>query len=787
MRRLLLLAACLCAASAHAQTYRTIDIPVEIRPYYSGNGARFTCTTILEGFFPDVLERGTSIGYGVQGPGYNLYGAGSYTTPPAGYVGFRSYPVGGGGGPAAAAVPGCAHARAFMAAAAAGPWVVQVRVPEGVYAYWKADDDRGLSVPFDGTASFAVASAGRVPVSSYQWAFSDGGTSTASAPTHRFAEPGTYTVTLRVTDAAGNIDTHTGQVTVEGPDLSYTVSSAPDSVHVGDDFQLFVDITNTGDVDLTDVRIGGIASITSLDVGMAEATGPATATGPFTLGPNGIVRVAYPMRATAAGRVELLAPHLTGAHGGTTITGRPACADGICAETVRVIGREMTVEVEYSNITGPVTSAPSGRSRFLNDVGEYITAQRTIRPGASAADAVGRPVPLVPGTRRGAWTLAATSESAEVVPSCGAGTNSVWFSFTAPADGRFAADTFGSRFDTVLSVWERSGHPLTEVACNDDTTDDLGHGVVQSRTEFAAVAGPTYRVRVAGRAGAPVPDGLAVACVRSVERPVHDDVADALPLGVGPEPYVWSGEVDAASPEEGGEPACGAASENGWATNSLWWRYTPAVSGPLTVATLPVSETVAEISLWTLGDGPPTGIGGRPLEVVACATGTPGPDDDGDGAPDSGDDGTQVVLLQPVTAGQTYVLRATGTPGPYRSYPYTAFQADGPPAIPARVEVAGRPGWRMLSTPGPGFTVADMAAINLVPGVPGYYPAAATTSTRASTGRPTPCLRAGPTCSRPATGCSGISTTAGSAPAGRARAPASRWCSRSRPRRRRTM
>ena len=69
MRRLLLLAACLCAASAHAQTYRTIDIPVEIRPYYdgyySGNGAGFTCTTILEGFFPDVLERGTSIGYGV--------------------------------------------------------------------------------------------------------------------------------------------------------------------------------------------------------------------------------------------------------------------------------------------------------------------------------------------------------------------------------------------------------------------------------------------------------------------------------------------------------------------------------------------------------------------------------------------------------------------------------------------------------------------------------------------------------------------------------------------------
>ncbi|HEX9952950.1 MAG TPA: PKD domain-containing protein, partial [Rubricoccaceae bacterium] len=382
-----LAAAVLLAAPVAAQTYRTIDIPVEIQPYYNGyyssDGNGFTCVTILEGFFPDVLGNGRYSDYRVSGPGFNFYGAGSMTTDPAGSIGFTSYPVGGGGGPAQSALAGCARARAYnlAAAAAVGPWVARARVPEGVYAYWSADDDRGLSVPFDGTASFAVTSAGRVPVSSYLWAFSDGGTSTAAAPTHRFDEPGTYTVSLRVTDAAGNADTHTGQVTVEGADLSYTVSSAPDSVHVGDDFQLFVDITNTGDVDLTDVRIGGTASITSLDIGMAVSTGPATSTGPFTLAPNGIVRVAYPLRATEAGRVELIAPHISGTHAGTTLTGRPACANGTCVETVRVIGNEMTVEVAYSNITGPVTAAPSGRSRFLNDVGEYITAQRTIRPG----------------------------------------------------------------------------------------------------------------------------------------------------------------------------------------------------------------------------------------------------------------------------------------------------------------------------------------------------------------------------------------------------------------------
>ena len=36
--------------------------------------------------------------------------------------------------------------------------------------------------------------------------------------------------------------------------------------------------------------------------------------------------------------------------------------------------------------------------------------------------------------------------------------------------------------------------------------------------------------------------------------------------------------------------------------------------------------------------------------------------------------------------------------------------------------VAGGPGWRMLAAPAAGVTVADLAAMNLVQGVPGYYP-----------------------------------------------------------------
>ena len=46
-------------------------------------------------------------------------------------------------------------------------------------------------------------------------------------------------------------------------------------------------------------------------------------------------------------------------------------------------------------------------------------------------------------------------------------------------------------------------------------------------------------------------------------------------------------------------------------------------------------------------------------------------------------------------------------------------------ATAAQQLVSGRAGWRMLAPAAPGLTVDDLAAVNLVQGVPGYYPAAA--------------------------------------------------------------
>lgn len=67
----------------------------------------------------------------------------------------------------------------------------------------------GMSVAFD-----SGSSTDDIGIVSYEWAFGDGITGTGEAIAHTYANPGTYTVTLTVEDAAGNTATDTMTVTV---------------------------------------------------------------------------------------------------------------------------------------------------------------------------------------------------------------------------------------------------------------------------------------------------------------------------------------------------------------------------------------------------------------------------------------------------------------------------------------------------------------------------------------------------------------------------------------------
>jgi hypothetical protein len=71
-------------------------------------------------------------------------------------------------------------------------------------------------------------------------------------------------------------------------------------------------------------------------------------------------------------------------------------------------------------------------------------------------------------------------------PLCAGNGHTVWYRFTPSSDMRVIAHTFGSDYDTTLSVYTGFRGALSQIACNDDF-DSL-----QSRVVFDATAGTTY-------------------------------------------------------------------------------------------------------------------------------------------------------------------------------------------------------------------------------------------------------------------------------------------------------
>ncbi|MGI8822389.1 MAG: S8 family serine peptidase [Acidimicrobiia bacterium] len=120
----------------------------------------------------------------------------------------------------------------YVQNAAAGDWTVTVtgfNVPFGPQPYALVVDGVGAGTgnnpPVAGFTSsctglsctFTDASTDSDgTIDSRSWVFGDGGTSTATDPTHVYAAGGTYTVTLTVTDDDGATDTETQTVTVSG-------------------------------------------------------------------------------------------------------------------------------------------------------------------------------------------------------------------------------------------------------------------------------------------------------------------------------------------------------------------------------------------------------------------------------------------------------------------------------------------------------------------------------------------------------------------------------------------
>ncbi len=84
----------------------------------------------------------------------------------------------------------------------------------------------GTSISFDGTTSSDPDGT----VTAWSWTFGDGSSGSGSITSHTYNTPGTFTVTLVVTDNSGSTGTTTSQVTIDRPPIasfSQSATSAP--------------------------------------------------------------------------------------------------------------------------------------------------------------------------------------------------------------------------------------------------------------------------------------------------------------------------------------------------------------------------------------------------------------------------------------------------------------------------------------------------------------------------------------------------------------------------------
>lgn len=85
-------------------------------------------------------------------------------------------------------------------------------------------------------------------------------------------------------------------------------------------------------------------------------------------------------------------------------------------------------------------------------------------------------------------------------PDCYGNGSTVWYQYTASQNVLIQADTFGSNYDTTLSVYIGSPGSLTQIVCEDNPQLPYGPNASQSAVILDALAGRTYYFMV-GTAG----------------------------------------------------------------------------------------------------------------------------------------------------------------------------------------------------------------------------------------------------------------------------------------------
>jgi len=170
------------------------------------------------------------------------------------------------------------------------------------------------------------------------------------------------------------------------------------------------------------------------------------------------------------------------------------------------------------------------------------------------------------------FNLNAAKEPGEPNHAGNSGGRSVWWTWTAPADGKVTVDTVGSYFDTLLAIYMgNSVSDLAQVASDNDSG-----GNRMSKVTFSAVAGATYQIVVDGNNGA---SGSIILGLQTEAKPANDDLGNALVLTGITNTVVG---VNGAASKEQSEPDH-AGNPGG---KSVWWSWIPPANVTVTVDTI---------------------------------------------------------------------------------------------------------------------------------------------------------------------------------------------------------
>lgn len=205
------------------------------------------------------------------------------------------------------------------------------------------------------------------------------------------------------------------------------------------------------------------------------------------------------------------------------------------------------------------------------------------------------------------------------------GGHSVWYVWSAPADGTAIVETTGSDFDTILAMYTSTPGGTIDTLASSLYNDDSGGGMTTSKLTVPVIGGLQYYFAV---------DGYNTAAKGTVSfkvsftagNPVNDNFANATPLS-GPTGQLYATSVGATA--DAGDPT------NDLSGSSVWFSWTAPLTGQATFrASALLGESATKIAVYT---------GATIAGAVSIAN-----------------DSSDKVKFN-VTAGTTYRLRVSGS------------------------------------------------------------------------------------------------------------------------------